>query len=184
MSDFTPPSAPSLPEPPAAPQATTGRGAMPRAGSVAVAAEPGRDWKVTLVVGFLVLVGAVIGAGVVYDVMSGVVRGPFTTASAGDTGSMHPAEVIGGMCLATMPAGGEVDSVEVVDCDGPHEAVVVARVSYVDDEFPGEAELVSRAQERCTAEAAEAGADEWVAWVPTSQTWERDDTAIACVVPE
>ncbi len=184
MSDFTPPSAPSMPDPPAPAQAPAGRGSTSRGRSVAAAAEPGRDWKVTLVVGFLVLVGAVIGAGVIYDVMSGVVRGPFTAASAGETGSMHPAEVIGGMCLAAMPSGDEVDSVEVVDCDEPHEAVVVARVSYVDDEFPGEAELADRAQERCAAEAAEAGAEAWTAWVPTRDTWERDDTAIACVVEE
>lgn len=182
MSEFTPPSPPSMPPPPSRGPAGTATPVPGDAG--AAAAQPGRDWRVTLVVGFLVLVGAVIGAGVVYDVMSGVLRADFTAASAGDTGAMHPAEVIGGMCLATMPEGDDVESVEVVDCDEAHEALVVARVSYVDDEFPGEAELASRAEDRCAAEAAEAGADAWAAWVPTRDTWERNDTAIACVIED
>lgn len=107
-------------------------------------------------------------------------------------------EVAVGDCVT--PRGGDllVGSVELIDCDDPHQAQVYAQFDLADDElpddpatpgYPGGAALTWYAQDECQDRFADAmGTSYWESpydlkvITPSFSTWDLGDRAITCLV--
>ncbi len=121
-----------------------------------------------------------------------------TTVPGEDPEVVAVDEVAVGDCVT--PLGGDllVSSVEVVECDEPHQAEVYAQFDLVDGElpddpttpgYPGGAELTWYAQDECQDRFADAVGESY--WdspydlkviTPSFSTWDLGDRAITCLV--
>ena len=97
-------------------------------------------------------------------------------------------EVEVGDCIAEIPQGARVETVETVDCRQPHAGEVYAQLAVPDADFPGEDAIVEKYASRCEPELASyspaAAQDMSISLVylhPTEETWERGDRAVHCI---
>jgi hypothetical protein len=97
-------------------------------------------------------------------------------------------EVEVGDCIAEIPQGARVETVETVDCRQPHAGEVYAQLAVPDADFPGEDAIVEKYASRCEPELASyspaAAQDMSISHVylhPTEETWERGDRAVHCI---
>jgi hypothetical protein len=124
--------------------------------------------------------------------------GTTTTTVPGDVDVVDVGEVAVEDCLT--PVGGDlmVESVELIDCDEPHEAEVFAQFDVDESElpdgdgpdgWPGGAEITWYAQDECQQRFADAVGESY--WdsphdlkviTPSFSTWDLGDRAITCLV--
>ena len=95
-----------------------------------------------------------------------------------------------GHCLDDADATGEVTSVPIVDCAGPHDSEVFARTEVTGDVFPGGDALDTELDAFCQGEAF----TEFVGipfsesayltggYYPTAASWERGDRELLCTI--
>jgi len=129
---------------------------------------------------------AVVG-GVAAQVALTIRDANLTPANPGDTGRMHSAQVVSGMCLESLAAS--AGQVMVVDCDAAHSAEVVSSYVFTGDDWEGDSWAASTVLDYCASqlaaggplEAAAQGRD-WVAWVPSAATWRHGDRTGLCIV--
>jgi hypothetical protein len=180
MTDFTPP--PSVHEAPHGPVQGTKQPSLRRA----------RGWPRSVkLIGWLGAVTLILVVmAIVWDGALERRDGAFVPAAAGTTGTMHPAQVVPGMCLVLAPQGAAIGEVRVVDCSTRHRAEAVIEYSFLATEFPGSDAAVAEVGTFCAErmvpgvalpDTAVGAQVTWVAWVPTEQTWERGDRTGLCV---
>lgn len=95
----------------------------------------------------------------------------------------HAVQLVTGSCLATLPADGEVDRVEVVPCADPHAAQVVGQYAFeAQAVWPGQRDAHARIVRSCVLadEETEAGV-RLVTWAPTARSWAAGDRTGLCV---
>ncbi|MEH0636136.1 DUF4190 domain-containing protein [Streptomyces bottropensis] len=96
-----------------------------------------------------------------------------------------------GECFDT-PSGsleGYTDDVDVVPCDGEHDAEVFAGFSLPDGPYPGDDAVTEAADDRCYARSASYVMDPWglpadvdvYYFTPTRETWRYGDREITCM---
>jgi len=131
--------------------------------------------------------GLAVVAGVAAQVALTIRDANLTAAHPGDTGRMHSAQVVSGMCLESL--GSAAGTVTVVDCDAPHSAEVVSSFAVPGEEWKGDAWVADAVLTYCTSQLAPGGplADAvhhrtWVAWVPSAGTWRHGDRTGLCIV--
>lgn len=105
------------------------------------------------------------------------------------SGEVDVVELAVGDCLNIALPPRPAASVPVVDCSAEHEGEAYASVVLDDAEFPGEAEVRSRAESGCTeAFAGFAGIDydssslDYAYYFPTAGSWKTGDRRILCLV--
>ncbi|MGC4174189.1 septum formation family protein [Demequina sp.] len=177
MSDFAPPPAPD----------GTPAGSVKRADFRAAPPAPRRSRFPRWLTVLLGLAGAVIVVAVAAQITLTVRNGNLSPAEPGATGRLHSAQVVSGMCIASLGDG--AGPVTVVDCDEPHSAEVVSSYSAQGDEWPGADEIASTVLQYCASQLMPGGelahaaeGRDWVAWVPSQATWEHGDRAGLCIV--
>jgi hypothetical protein len=106
-------------------------------------------------------------------------------------GSASVFDLAVGDCFDDPASGGEVSSVESVDCAEPHDNEVYAVYDYDGDEYPGEEAMTAAADEGC-----EARFEDYVGigyfdselysthLTPTQDSWDEGDREIVCVLYE
>jgi len=95
----------------------------------------------------------------------------------------HAVQLVTGNCLATLPADGPVDTVDVVPCDGPHTARVVTEYDFAaGSSWPGQDTADAAVARACvlTPDEVAAGATA-VTWAPTREGWARGDRTGLCL---
>lgn len=137
---------------------------------------------VVLVAGGLAIVG-----GVIAQITLTVRNGNLTPAAPGDTGRLHSAQVVSGMCLRSI--GDAAGIVVAVDCDEPHAAEAVASYTFSGGAWPGDEAAADEVIAFCASQlapggplAAAAESREWVVWVPSEGTWSAGDRKGLCIV--
>lgn len=109
------------------------------------------------------------------------------------TGTLHTGQVVGGMCIKVAPdPAAAAAPVEVVRCSEPHHAEAVVNYTFTTGTWPGISQARSEVLTFCAAQLDPAfshlppspdGPDfEWLAWVPTADTWGLGDRTGLCVV--
>ncbi len=126
-------------------------------------------------------------AGVTAQVTLTVRNGNLTPAEPDATGRMHSVQVVSGMCIETL--GDSAGTVNVVACEDGHAAEAVSSYVFTKAEWPGDEAVRDTALAYCAAQLAPGGplahaADgrDWVAWVPSSATWQHGDRTALCIV--
>jgi hypothetical protein len=193
------PSAHALPTP-----ASAGIG-EPRHDNRASVAEPGRSrafrkrrggrrgsngrWVfVTIIAAIALIVGGVAWAAVLTYRTSGV-----KPADVGATGVLHTGQIVTGMCLKDAPdAAASSGPVKVVRCSDPHHGEALVSYTLTAKAWPGaevaRAEVTSFCAEQVDPDvgyippSAAAPDYEWLAWVPTADTWRLGDRTGVCIV--
>lgn len=103
---------------------------------------------------------------------------------------VNAVQLVLGSCVAELPDGSAVASVEVVPCGDEHAAQVVGRHdSAADEVWPGAETVALRASRACgpdllgpQAQQADAGDDlTWVVWTPSEESWAEGDRAGLCL---
>lgn len=104
-------------------------------------------------------------------------------AKVGDTGPMSAAQVVQGMCLASVGGDGSVHDVEVVRCDEPHRAEIFTKKTFELAKYPGTDHVTSQALDYCTDRLTGLlpEGSSWVAWTPSEQSWSRGDRTALCI---
>jgi hypothetical protein len=130
---------------------------------------------------------AAILAGVAAQVTLTVRNSNLAPAEPGTTGHLHSAQVISGMCIETLEKS--AGTVNVVPCDQRHAAAVVSTYTFPGDEWPGDEVAANSVLDYCATQLAPGGplaravADrDWVAWVPSAETWQHGDRSGLCIV--
>jgi hypothetical protein len=138
--------------------------------------------KVLLAAGGVVIIG-----GVVTQVALTARSSNLTPADRDTTGRLHSAQVVSGMCLETL--SDEAGTVRVVACEQSHAAEVVTAYEFAGDEFPGDADAATTVLAYCASQLAPgapladaADGREWLAWVPSADTWQGGDRSGLCIV--
>lgn len=92
-----------------------------------------------------------------------------------------------GECML-LPEESEIASVNTVDCSAEHNAEVVDTIALTDAQLPPEAELETRANEKCTEKfesyvgiTLEQSAMELKWLLPTPASWKSGDRTITCL---
>lgn len=112
-----------------------------------------------------------------------------------DTGELTEAGTIGvfelrvGDCLAELPDGNGIATINAVPCSQPHTDEIFASVPMPAAEFPGRAEVETFAGEACEREFAgfvglgsQASTLEYGFLSPTESSWADGDREVLCVV--
>ena len=160
---------------------TEGAGADPQGDTAATAQEKdnsGGNKRLALIIGGVVL-AAIIAILLFVFVFNDKGEGVLEE-------NVSPVDVEAGACLSNWE---DVNSsADVVTCETPHDAQLVATESYgEDDGFPGTAALEERVNEVCAAvDYADAAADfpdlQLTKSIPTEQTWAGGDRRVDCYV--
>lgn len=160
---------------------TEGAGADPQGDTAATAQEKdngGGNRRLALIIGGVVL-AAIIAILLFVFVFNDKGEGVLEE-------NVSPVDVEAGACLSNWE---DVNSsADVVTCETPHDAQLVATESYgEDDGFPGTAALEERVNEVCAAvDYADAAADfpdlQLTKSIPTEQTWAGGDRRVDCYV--
>lgn len=119
--------------------------------------------------------------------------GAVTPAALGTTGSLHSAQVVGGMCLKEAPnLDAAPAAVNVVECDQPHHAEALISYTFTTNEWPGSTAVRAEVMSFCAEQlriswdaiplSQSAPAFAWHAWLPTAATWDLGDHTGLCVV--
>lgn len=186
--DFVPPGrqpsedgSSSKPDAPA-PFSAPGRG--PVVGPVAPPPNMLRSGRRLAVAAWIAIVaGVLLLVGIVWSATLALADDTLNFATVGDTGTMHAAQLVPGMCLTEVGADGEVQEVEVVPCDEPHRAEVFTQKSFDLAKHPGEQEVRDQALQYCgeriVGDLPETAS--WVAWIPSAQSWSRGDRTALCI---
>lgn len=94
-----------------------------------------------------------------------------------------------GMCILDSTAAAAVTSVEVVDCDDPHDAEVYASLVLTDGTFPGEEAIAVTSQQQCETQFANfvgvafgTSTLTYKYFAPTAQTWAAGDREVLCLI--
>ena len=152
--------------------------AMPESGSAPAKPGDGRNTRLLLVIGGVVL-AAVAAILLVVFVFNGKDEGVISE-------SVSPVEIETGACLKGWE---DVNSAaDVVTCDTPHDAQLVASERFTGtDTFPGTAALEERVNEVCNAVDYADNASSYPGLkvaksIPTEQTWSDGDRRLDCFV--
>ena len=131
--------------------------------------------------------GLAIVAGVVGQLALTVRNGNLTPAAPGDTGTLHSAQVVSGMCLREI--GDTARPVVAVDCGESHAAEVVSSYTFSAGAWPGDDSAADAVIGYCAGQLAVGGplasaaqGREWVVWVPSEATWKAGDRKGLCIV--
>ncbi|WP_084038946.1 septum formation family protein [Demequina sp. NBRC 110053] len=105
-------------------------------------------------------------------------------AEPGATGDLPATSLVPGMCLETVGDDGSVGKASVVDCEQPHEGEVISEIDFAEARFPGDQAIAERSLGACATRMDGVGPDgsSWVAWVPTEDSWHRDDKRALCIL--
>ncbi|WP_084104566.1 septum formation family protein [Demequina sp. NBRC 110056] len=105
-------------------------------------------------------------------------------ADPGATGDLAATALVPGMCLETVGDDGAVGTATVVDCASAHEAEVISEVTFPEARFPGDEAVAERSLEACATRMDGVGpaGSTWTAWVPTADSWQRDDKRALCIL--
>lgn len=116
---------------------------------------------------------ALSGCGVVGDALGGGEAGVFT---------LHV-----GDCLDDATETGDVSTVPLVDCDGPHDSEIYASIMMHDAEYPGEEATIAAADDACRGEferfvgiPAADSIYSFATLYPTASSWDGGDREILC----
>ncbi|MFW2512523.1 septum formation family protein [Demequina sp. SO4-13] len=184
MSGFSPPPGPSgategsssreprTTEPAADARETAGPRSMLRTGKgVAVAA-----W-VAIGAGLALLVGVSWSAALSWSDRN------LAEAELGETGDLHPMQVVPGMCLDSVGDDSSVVDAAVVACDDPHLAEVFTAARFELFAYPGDEQMIADSLEMCGTRLDELLPEDssWVAWAPSEASWERGDRVALCI---
>jgi Domain of unknown function (DUF4328) len=95
-------------------------------------------------------------------------------------------ELRGGDCLNGLDEAAEIRAVEVVPCEGAHQAEVLSEIRVRGGDFPGMAALTSQAERRCGARLVAAAPPRRNGPLPfflhpTRQSWALGDRLITCI---
>ncbi|WP_061963113.1 hypothetical protein [Demequina aurantiaca] len=142
----------------------------------------------TMIAAIALIVGGIGWAGVLTYRSSGV-----KPATQGTTGTLHTGQVITGMCIKEAPDLTEdPEPVEVVNCVDPHHAEALVSYTFTSTDWPGTPAARQEVMEFCAAQVdpasgfietpPEAPAYEWLAWVPSADTWQLGDRTGVCVI--
>ena len=89
------------------------------------------------------------------------------------------------------PDGADVDVVEVVPCEEPHDSELFARLAVTEDSFPGADYLIREGGTRCQSAFADfIGVDfsesvyDFTFYYPTPSSWVDGDRSIFCLAHE
>lgn len=89
------------------------------------------------------------------------------------------------------PDGADVDVVEVVPCEEPHDSELFARLAVTEDSFPGAEYLIREGGTRCQSAFADfIGVDfaesvyDFTFYYPTPSSWVDGDRSIFCLAHE
>ncbi|MGV8977093.1 MAG: DUF4190 domain-containing protein [Cellulomonas sp.] len=95
----------------------------------------------------------------------------------------HARQLVTGSCLDPLPTAGEVDTVRVVPCSGPHAAQVVTEYAFDDAAvWPGQAAADARVAASCGLTPTERDAGvRAVSWAPTEDSWRHGDRLGLCL---
>jgi len=128
-----------------------------------------------------------IVVGVAAQVTLTIRNGNLTPADPDATGRLHSAQVVSGMCLESL--GDAAGVVIVLACDQPHSAEAVTSYTFTADEWPGDGAAADAVVGFCSTQLAPGGplasaaeGREWVAWVPSEETWRHGDRSGLCLV--
>ena len=138
------------------------------------------------------LVGALIGGGVA---VFGGVSAVGDDSKRDDQGAIVEAGGVGvfalgiGDCLQ-LPDAIEVQSVEGVPCDEPHDAQVYGESAVLGEVWPGEAELERRSAQECLSRwdvgiGTDYDADrffDFTFFAPTAEGWAAGDRGVQCLL--
>ena len=98
-------------------------------------------------------------------------------------------DVTAGDCLNDASESGDVSTVPVVDCDEPHDSEVYAVITMDDGEYPGDAAVVTQANDSCRDSferfiGVPAAQSRYMfnALYPTEDSWNGGDREILCRV--
>ncbi|WP_061961401.1 septum formation family protein [Demequina flava] len=133
---------------------------------------------------FGVIASVVILVGIVWAGVLVFLDSRTAPADPDATGDMHALSVVEGMCIASVSDDGPIATVEVVACERPHHAQVVAATNLPVEVYPGGEGVVDQAEEFCEPRIPldlPAGAG-WTMWVPTADSWQRGDRTVSCLV--
>ncbi|WP_430868138.1 hypothetical protein [Demequina aurantiaca] len=175
------------------------QGATIRSGDRPPAGRPGRTRRgrrgrangrwvfVTMIAAIALIVGGIGWAAVLDHRSSGV-----KPAELGVTGTLHTGQVVSGMCIKDAPAADSTGPVEVVRCSDPHHAEALVSYTFTSGEWPGTEQARAAVLTFCAAQldpavsglppSPDAPEFEWLAWVPSAQTWNLGDRTGVCVV--
>ncbi|WP_243882987.1 septum formation family protein [Cellulomonas dongxiuzhuiae] len=134
---------------------------------------------VTAVATVVVLaVGTTVGTRAVTAVRSRPLPSDVTAST-----DAYAVQLVTGSCLATLPDDGEVDRVDVVPCDDPHAAQVVAQYAFDPAAvWPGQEGAHARVERACVLSDEEVAAGvRLVTWAPTAGGWSGGDRTGLCV---
>ncbi len=102
-------------------------------------------------------------------------------------GTVTATDIEVGDCLAEIPDGSRVLTVQTVGCDESHAGEVFAVLLMPEGDYPGQSEI-EKYQNRCEPELAayspDAITDDSVRMYvlyPTAETWEQGDRAVTCI---
>lgn len=130
-----------------------------------------------------IIAGVVLLVGIAWSAALALTDQTLNYAELGDTGTMHAAQLVPGMCLTDVGSDGEVHDVEVVACDQPHGAEIFTQKHFDLAKYPGDDEVHNQALEHCGDRIAEELPHDawWVTWVPSAQSWSRGDRVALCI---
>lgn len=143
---------------------------------------PPRRRRTALVV-VLVLVGVLVLGLAAWGAV--VLRQGMQTRLLGEVDrptTAHSRQLDVGHCLATLPADGTVDRVDLVPCADPHVAEVVGVHPFRSDEWPGQDAVDDESAAACEMDAAQAAAGfRAVVWSPSQESWAQGDRRGLCL---
>ncbi|WP_152649789.1 hypothetical protein [Demequina oxidasica] len=148
----------------------------------------GRWVFATMIAAIALILGGIGWAGILTYRSSGV-----KPAAQGDTGTLHTGQVITGMCIKEAPSPTAAPGpVQVVSCADPHHAEALVSYTFTATEWPGTPAARQEVMTFCAAQvdpshgyvATSPGAPayEWLAWVPSEDTWQLGDRTGVCVI--
>lgn len=127
---------------------------------------------------------------VVAGLSTGCASGLPTSAGELSSGEVTLFELALGDCLmdAGIPLSSDTLSVPRVSCDAPHDSELFAILGVEGSVFPGEEELVSEAQERCSRAFGDfigipfaQSTLDFRFYYPTASSWAGGDRSIYCL---
>lgn len=139
--------------------------------------------RMALAAWIAIIAGVLLLVGIVWSAALALADETLNYAELGDTGTMHAAQLVPGMCLSDVGDDGEVHEVEVVTCDQPHRAEIFTQKLFDLAKHPGDREVRDQALAHCSDRLADQLPNEasWVTWIPSSQSWARGDRVALCI---
>ena len=188
--DFTPPGGSGTPggNRPDAPVTSRTGSSQPGVANARVGAKKATNMfhaggRVALAAWIAIAAGVALLIGISWSAALAMADDTLNYATLGETGPMSAARVVQGMCLSNVGADGNVDDVEVVNCDQPHRAEIFTKMTFDLARHPGVDEVNSQALDYCgdRLEGLLPEGASWVTWTPSQQSWARGDRVALCI---